>query len=255
MVVICPLPCGCESVLLTIVDYYFGLSAVFSYQSIKFCTKPVLERDAKMAFDAYLQRADDYITKQIQKFEQQKRGNRSPPRANGYHQMPQYQSQRHNRMSSQGGYPGSPAPPAESMLPAGWSQEYDPRSQRWYYVDRATGRSQWNPPSCAPPHRAATFQPDARMPSPYDPYTRADEAHLRARSNSQPQRPGSSGGGGQSLDPRQNANNNAGSASPAGFSSQLPPGTHFDMKTGKVVSSMFPEGQTPQSWAQEIQRI
>ncbi|KAI2482636.1 WW/Rsp5/WWP [Pyrenophora tritici-repentis] len=36
-----------------------------------------------MSFDAYIQRADDYITKQIHKYEQQKRGRRSPPRANG----------------------------------------------------------------------------------------------------------------------------------------------------------------------------
>ncbi|KAE8838390.1 hypothetical protein PTNB73_03594 [Pyrenophora teres f. teres] len=38
---------------------------------------------ANMSFDAYIQRADDYITKQIHKYEQQKRGRRSPPRANG----------------------------------------------------------------------------------------------------------------------------------------------------------------------------
>ncbi|KAI0569257.1 hypothetical protein Alg215_11746, partial [Pyrenophora tritici-repentis] len=62
-----------------------------------------------MSFDAYIQRADDYITKQIHKYEQQKRGRRSPPRANGYQQMPP-QGPHHRQQSSQGGYPGSPAP-------------------------------------------------------------------------------------------------------------------------------------------------
>ncbi|USP78861.1 hypothetical protein yc1106_06135 [Curvularia clavata] len=211
-----------------------------------------------MSFDAYLQRADDYILKQIQKFEQQKRGNRSPPRANGYHQMPRYQSQQHGRTSSQGGYPSSPAPPgnqylappAGPMLPEEWAQEFDSQSQRWYYVHKPTGRSQWNPPSQAPP-RATTFQPDTQMPSPYQQFTQADEASLRARSNSQPQRPGSNGGG-QFLDPRQHGTNVSGSP---GLHTQLPPGTHLDMKTGKIVNSMFPEGQTLQSWSQEVQRI
>ncbi|CAN9148766.1 unnamed protein product [Alternaria alternata] len=211
-----------------------------------------------MSFETYIQRADDYITKQIHKFEQQKRGgNRSPPRAKGYHQMSGYQHQ--GRPPSQGGYPGSPAaqggppPPA----PQGWAQEYDARSQRWYYVDRATGRSQWEPPSFAPP-RAATFQPEVRMPSPYQQFSREDEQsqRWRERSSSQPQRPGSGvSGHGQFLDPRQNGGSGGGSASPAGLHTQIPPGSYLDMKTGKIVSSMFPEGQTHQSWQQEIQRI
>ncbi|CAI9626612.1 unnamed protein product [Alternaria burnsii] len=77
-----------------------------------------------MSFETYIQRADDYITKQIHKFEQQKRGgNRSPPRAKGYHQMSGYQHQ--GRPPSQGGYPGSPAPQGGLPPPApqGWAQE------------------------------------------------------------------------------------------------------------------------------------
>ncbi|KNG50882.1 hypothetical protein TW65_01860 [Stemphylium lycopersici] len=211
-----------------------------------------------MSFEAYIQRADNYITKQIHKFEQQKRGNRSPPRANGYHQMSHRQNPPHGRAPSQGGYPGSPTPPVCQQptppvgptVPEGWAQEYDSRSQRWYYVEKATGRSQWNPPSCIPP-RSATFQPDVRMPSPYQNFTRGDEERSRIRSNSQPQRPGSNGSG-RFLDSRQSGDNGGGSP---GLHTQLPPGAHFDMKTGKVVSSMFPEGQSQQSWAQEIQRI
>ncbi|EDU45139.1 WW/Rsp5/WWP [Pyrenophora tritici-repentis] len=210
-----------------------------------------------MSFDAYIQRADDYITKQIHKYEQQKRGRRSPPRANGYQQMPP-QGPHHRQQSSQGGYPGSPAPqggqyaqpPATPMVPHGWSQEFDPRSQKWYYVDRSTGRSQWNPPSHAPP-RASTFQPDATMPSPHHLYTREDEN--RARSNSHPQRPTSSPGEhGQHLNPPQHGGHGSGRLSP---SMQLPPGSHLDLSTGRVVSGMFPEVQNQKSWAQSLQRI
>ncbi|EOA87571.1 hypothetical protein ACJQWK_08656 [Exserohilum turcicum] len=212
-------------------------------------------KDARMAFEAYIQRADDYITKQIHKFEQQKRGNRSPPRANGYHQMSHYQQ--HGRAPSQGGYPGSPAsfagqhpPPPSPSLPEGWIQDYDAQSQRWYYVEKATGRSQWNPPY-APP-RASTFQPDGLTPNSHQHFTGGHEQHWRTRSNSQPPPPAPNGDG-QFLDPRQNGNNNGGSS--PGLHTQLPPGAHLDLKTGKVVTSMFPEGQTQQSWAQELQRL
>lgn len=224
-------------------------------------SRSIQEKMANMSFDAYLQRADDYITKQIHKYEQQKRGRGSPPRANGYRQMPP-QAPHHSQQPSQGPYPGSPAPqggqypqpPTDTMVPQGWTQEFDPRSKRWYYADRTMGRSQWNPPPYAPP-RASTFQPDASMPSPHQPYTREDENRARGhtRSNSQPQRPTSGPGGhGQYLDPRQHGGRGAGNLSPA---MQLPPGSHLDLSTGRVVSSMFPEGQSQQSWKQELQRI
>jgi hypothetical protein len=247
--------CGCVSGTTTIIVYYsislrlshFGTSALGIY-----------ETNATMSFETYIQRADDYITKQIHKFEQQKRGRRSPPRSNGYHPMPTIQRTHQGRPPSQGGYPGSPASQGgPSPAPQGWTQEYDPRSQRWYYIERATGRSQWQPPSFAPP-RAATFQPDVRMPSPYQQFNREDEhsQRWRERSSSQPQRPGSGvSGHGQFLDPRQSGGSGGGSTSPGGLHSQLPPGSHLDMKTGKVVSSMFPEGQSHHSWQQEIQRI
>lgn len=247
-----------------------SLSVVPIYPNFKLAKQ---RKDARMAFEAYIQRADDYITKQIHKFEQQKRGNRSPPRANGYHQMAHYQQ--HGQAPSQGGYPGSPAPfggqhpprPPSPTLPQGWIQDYDPQSQRWYYVERATGRSQWNPPyapprattfqpdglSPNPPHaplRASTFQPDGPSPNPHQQFNRGDSPHWHTRSDSQPPPPAPNEGG-QFLDPRQNGNN----GSSPGLHTQLPPGAHLDMKTGKVVTSMFPEGQTQQSWAQELQRL
>jgi hypothetical protein len=217
-------------------------------------------------FTTYFQQADNFITKQIEKFEQQKRGNRSPPRANGFNQMSQYSGshsqESHGRPPSQGGYPGSPVPqqhcghqrpPAGPMAPQGWTQEYDTRSQRWYYIERSTGRSQWEPPSYAPP-RAATFQPEVRMPSPHENWNRQ-----RERASSQPQRPGSSasGGwhGGQGGGPAGGMGIGRTDSPGQGLHTQLPPGSYLDMKTGKVVSSMFPEGQTHQSWQQEIQSL
>jgi hypothetical protein len=203
-------------------------------------------------FITYIQQADDFITKQIHNLEQQKRGNGSPPRAYGYCQMPQYPSRPSQDSSTRPpsqGYPGTPAPHEapliNRMAPQGSTQGYDARSQRWNYVERSTGRSQWSLPSYAPP-RAATFQSDVRMPSPHEDWTRR-----RERAASQPQRPGSGG-----CDSAQGGGSVRRTNSPSqGLHTQLPPGVHLDMKTGKFVSSMFPEGQTHQSWTQEIKRI
>lgn len=36
-------------------------------------------------------------------------------------------------------------------MPPGWIQQWDQGSQRWYYVEQATGRTQWDPPAHLPP--------------------------------------------------------------------------------------------------------
>ena len=41
---------------------------------------------------------------------------------------------------------GAPPP-----MPPGWLAQWDQNSQRWYYVDQSTGRTQWDPPAGAPP--------------------------------------------------------------------------------------------------------
>jgi len=41
---------------------------------------------------------------------------------------------------------GAPPP-----MPPGWLAQWDQSSQRWYYVDQSTGRTQWDPPAGAPP--------------------------------------------------------------------------------------------------------
>lgn len=36
-------------------------------------------------------------------------------------------------------------------MPPGWTAQWDQSSQRWYYVEQGTGRTQWDPPSNLPP--------------------------------------------------------------------------------------------------------
>ncbi|RYP93531.1 hypothetical protein DL770_000415 [Monosporascus sp. CRB-9-2] len=72
--------------------------------------------------------------------------------------------------SSAGGYPAQPPqqhhyssppppavgpvyspPPNKPPIPVGWIPQYDPRYQRWYYAEEATGRTQWEAPEYRPP--------------------------------------------------------------------------------------------------------
>ncbi|KAL6705940.1 hypothetical protein ACN47E_006219 [Coniothyrium glycines] len=47
---------------------------------------------------------------------------------------------------------GPPAPyGAPPPMPPGWTQQWDQNSQRWFYVEQATGRTQWDPPAHLPP--------------------------------------------------------------------------------------------------------
>ena len=73
-----------------------------------------------------------------------------------YNQQPQY-----GQHQSYGGSPPSNAPTttAGPTLPPGWTAQWDQNSQRWYYLEQATGRTQWDlpqpsqagyPPSGAP---------------------------------------------------------------------------------------------------------
>jgi hypothetical protein len=37
--------------------------------------------------------------------------------------------------------------PSDPSLPLGWSQEFDSTTQKAYYLERSTGRTQWVPPT------------------------------------------------------------------------------------------------------------
>lgn len=54
---------------------------------------------------------------------------------------------------------GGPPPPSGSQgqppLPPGWIAQWDNNSQRWYFLEQATGRTQWEHPSQYPTHGPA----------------------------------------------------------------------------------------------------
>jgi hypothetical protein len=62
-------------------------------------------------------------------------------------------------------------------VPAGWIAQFDQNSQRWYYVEQATGRSQWeapqppamSPPPPGPPAAYAGYSGYNSSPMPNDP--------------------------------------------------------------------------------------
>lgn len=183
--------------------------------------------------NAYLQRADDFIQQQIYKYEQKLQG-RDYAQMNGSH--PQYhngqRAQTFNSIPAQG-------PPA----PKGWSQEFDHQSQRWYYREHATGRSQWAPPSMLQ-HRRGHSQTFSEHHRPHA-YQNRDqemaqrlqaEEYGRGRSSTQSSRPGS---GGQLGVPPPQQRPTSTSPHPS-VTGQLPPGSYYDTKTGRVVSNMFP---------------
>lgn len=184
--------------------------------------------------NAYLQRADDFITQQIYKFEQKKQGREFANMADRnsrlqYHNQPSRAQTFINQLPPQG-------PPA----PLGWTQEFDARSQRWYYLERSTGHSQWEPPSferanrhtvsrSGPPQHGSTFN-DEEMARRLQ-----EEENNRGRSSTQFSRPQSG-----SLGVPQ-AQHRSSSVSPhPSPQGRLPPGAHFDMRTGQIMYNIFP---------------
>lgn len=53
----------------------------------------------------------------------------------------------HGQGPQYGAPPGPPGPPSmDQPLPPGWVKQWDSNGQRWYFVEQATGRTQWEPP-------------------------------------------------------------------------------------------------------------
>ncbi|KAL4973409.1 hypothetical protein BDW66DRAFT_153859 [Aspergillus desertorum] len=48
--------------------------------------------------------------------------------------------------------PVSSPPPSGPPLPPGWVAQFDHASQRWYYIEQATGISRWEPPAYPAPY-------------------------------------------------------------------------------------------------------
>lgn len=111
--------------------------------------------------------------------------------------------------------------------PAGWSQHWDQGSQRYYYIERATGRSQWEPPA----HQS--HQPP-----------RPTSSHHQQRYSGDQMRGNNSGEylGQGPLRPHSNSNASQMSrnGSPMPRAMSIPPGYSLDTKTGQLVSTMLP---------------
>jgi hypothetical protein len=137
------------------------------------------------------------------------------------------------------------ARPQGPPAPRGWSQEYDPRFQRWYYIERSTGRSQWDPPSFfqnrrghrhtfsdnqRPRHDTSRDEDMARR------VQEEEEARVRNRHRSSSHISHSQSGH-LGVPQQQRPLSMSPHPSPQG---RLPLGAYLDMKTGRVVTNMFP---------------
>jgi hypothetical protein len=185
--------------------------------------------------NAYLQRADDFIQQQIYKYEQKRQGR-------DYREMHNQSHQKQQRTSRAQTFNNTP--PQGPLAPKGWAQEYDHQSQRWYYIEHSTGRSQWEPPPFSQNQRGHrhTFGDHSQLEvntSRDEEIARMmhaeEEARARSRApatwNTSRLQPGHLGV------PQQRPLSMSPNSSPHG---RLPPGAHFDMKTGQVVTNMFP---------------
>ncbi|KAH6621832.1 hypothetical protein C7974DRAFT_211730 [Boeremia exigua] len=109
--------------------------------------------------------------------------------------------------------------------PNGWSQHWDQGSQRYYYIEQATGRSQWEPP-------AHQFNQPPRPTSSH--YQRSSGDHTRGYGSGEHNR--------QSLRPHSNSNASQMSrnGSPLPRALSIPLGYSLDTKTGQLVNTMLP---------------
>jgi hypothetical protein len=181
--------------------------------------------------NAYLQRADDFILQQIYRYEQKKQGRDYRE----MHNSPQYSRQQPTRAHTYGN-----AVPNAASLPQGWLQQYDTQSQRWYYVDQSTGRSQWEPPSPSRGHhqpRSGSNQPSCSGDEKMARRLQVEEnARARAFSRTSSHMPQPQSGL-LGVPHQQRLVTTSPHPSPHG---RLPPGAHLDMRTGQVVTNMFP---------------
>lgn len=71
-------------------------------------------------------------------------------------------------------------------MPPGWHAQFDQNSQRWYYVEQATGRTQWDPPAHMPPPQGPFAPPPTGGPgAPYGPGAGHDERGLFGNTHNQ----------------------------------------------------------------------
>jgi len=115
--------------------------------------------------------------------------------------------------------------------PQGWSQHWDHGSQRYYYIEQATGRSQWEPPA----HQC--HQPPRPMSSHHH------QQQEQQRYSGEQMRGNNSGlHMTQGLRPHSNSNASQTSrnGSPLPRAMSIPPGYSLDTRTGQLVNTMLP---------------
>ncbi|KAL8870017.1 MAG: hypothetical protein Q9174_003836 [Haloplaca sp. 1 TL-2023] len=123
-------------------------------------------------FKKMVDKFDDLMGSDDEKKKDEKKGDKKEDKHDGtkdlsshaptYGQDPQYPHQAPYSQQPQSQYGQYGAPPSHAPntggppLPPGWIAQWDPNSPRYYYLEQATGRTQWDPPqafhgSFAPP--------------------------------------------------------------------------------------------------------
>jgi len=157
------------------------------------------------------------------------KGNRNDDRNDGLAYGNNYYPQYHNSAP----IPPQHLPPPQNYgqppysPPSDWSRYWDQGSSHYYYIEQATGRSQWEPPA-----------------NQYHQPLRPTSSHQQRYSGEQMRGNGSGEYNRQHLRPYSNPNapqpqlSRNGSPLPRAMS--IPPGYSLDTKTGQLVSTMLP---------------
>lgn len=113
-------------------------------------------------------------------------GQQAPP----YGQQTQYGSQPQTQQHYGAPPPSHASPSGQSTLPAGWITQFDQNSQRWYFVEQATGRTQWDtpavphggyaPPPTGPSHAYSGDRGHGAAPGPAGGYYSHDNSDMPA---------------------------------------------------------------------------
>jgi hypothetical protein len=184
-----------------------------------------------LRLDSYIQRADDFILQKIHKLEQRRHEGEYNDLSRT---QPRYQQSLQRAWSSND--LSLRDPPARDE----YKREFDQGSQRWYYLDPATGRAQWSAPSNSDCYQDQGAGPRGRDVRDDRYATRLQELGVtRNRSRegnvSRSPRPGSKELEIPHLQPRPKSVSPH--PSPLG---RLPPGAFLDMRTGRLVTNMYP---------------
>lgn len=139
--------------------YFFTLlqSQHFTMSFLKKLTKEFEE--LKSSFKDKDEPKKEQTSSHEPKHEEQRDFGQSSNASYGQHQQqygqPSHDQQQHYGQQQSYGQFGSypPPPPSQShtggppSLPPGWIMQWDANSQRNYYVEQATGKTQWDPPA------------------------------------------------------------------------------------------------------------